>query len=219
MHQNIAGVEEGAEEPARESARERLGFSQVRLAEAADVPASLVGTLERMEFQFVGPTALQQAGKLALFLEMDPDVLVPPELIGKELRTTFTKIADMETGKLLDAALSQEDRYITCDPIEMVAKKEIAEVLEETLDVSLSARRAKVVRLHCGLGGYEKHSFTEIGKILGISGRRVGQIFDRAIRVLQHPRNSRKVEEAAFGDSFEVFEYPYDELDDPLDER
>jgi hypothetical protein len=56
----------------------------------------------------------------------------------------------------------------------------------------LGERRRRVLELHYGLNGQDRHTLEEIGQRLGITRERVRQIELKAIRALRTPRNWRR---------------------------
>jgi RNA polymerase sigma factor (sigma-70 family) len=72
-------------------------------------------------------------------------------------------------------------------PEEELLKKEIAAVLNDTLD-GLSPRHAKVLRLRFGFDGGCDLTLEEVGYALHVGRERARQIEAKAIRLLKHPR-------------------------------
>jgi transcriptional regulator with XRE-family HTH domain len=61
----------------------------------------------------------------------------------------------------------------------------------ETLESALTGREAEVIRLKF----YEEKSQTEIASIFGVTHSRIGQIEQKAIRKLRHPKYSKLLED------------------------
>ncbi len=71
-------------------------------------------------------------------------------------------------------------------------------MLEEQIDnvlQDLTYRERETLKLRFGLGDGHTYTLHEIGRIFDISRERVRQIEKRAIRKLQHPKRSRKLED------------------------
>jgi len=73
------------------------------------------------------------------------------------------------------------------DPLERLLDKEDCEIIEMALQ-SLDKREQYIVNFYFGFeGNQEKITHKEIGKNLGISGGRVQQLLEKALRQFRHP--------------------------------
>jgi DNA-binding CsgD family transcriptional regulator len=70
-------------------------------------------------------------------------------------------------------------------PDEIAALHELRAAIDRTLG-TLSPREAMIVRRYYGFVG-DGCTYVELGQQLGISGRRINQIIDKALRKLRHP--------------------------------
>jgi RNA polymerase primary sigma factor len=78
-------------------------------------------------------------------------------------------------------------------PISAVHQSMLKEQLQKVLD-TLSYREREVIKLRFGIGDGYTHTLEEIGERFNITRERIRQIETVAIRKLQHPLRSRKLE-------------------------
>lgn len=71
-------------------------------------------------------------------------------------------------------------------PDEVAAHCDTRDAILRTLE-TLTYREREVVKLRFGLGHDYPYTLAEIGQIFNVGPERVRQIFNRAIRKLQHP--------------------------------
>ena len=112
-------------------------------------------------------------------------------------------LAALNTAEVrLDAPLDPEgdrsliERFIVDDQSsaeEQAMDRFLSDEIENALG-SLPARDAKVLRLYFGLDGGREHTLEEIGGMLGVTRERVRQVEAKAIRKMQHPVRSKKLE-------------------------
>lgn len=77
--------------------------------------------------------------------------------------------------------------------------KEVEATLEAGLG-QLKSRERQVVELRYGLEDGREHTLDEVGKVIGVSRGRVGQIEARALRMLRHPSVSRRIIKSGLDD-------------------
>ena len=77
-------------------------------------------------------------------------------------------------------------------PAECVIRREGQQVMITVLG-SLDRRLRKVAALRCGFCDGRQRTFEEIGREIGVSDARAGQLMASAKRVLRHPTRSRKL--------------------------
>ena len=78
-----------------------------------------------------------------------------------------------------------EDKHVSM-PSEEAEQADIAELLAKVLE-TVPLRYRRVLEMRFGLGGYNRHTLEEAGKILGVTRERVRQIEMKALQVLRHP--------------------------------
>lgn len=81
------------------------------------------------------------------------------------------------------------------EPKERLIYREGQETMITVLS-SLDRRRRKVVPLRCGFSDGREMSFKEIGRAIGVSRTRAGQLMASAKRILRRPIRARKLRDA-----------------------
>ena len=108
------------------------------------------------------------------------DVVSTDLLLNEEGKTSL--------GELLEdlQAENPEDRFFSAA---------LSEALQEAL-AALSERERTVLQMLFGM--YDDHNYTleEAGRALNLSPERIRQIESKALRILRHPKHSRKLRDA-----------------------
>jgi RNA polymerase sigma factor (sigma-70 family) len=104
--------------------------------------------------------------------------------------------------------IKEKDLLKIANPIKnhelLIMEKEVNQVLEKIIK-DLGPRGEKIVNMMNGLAGSVEHTQKEIGQILGISGGRVGQIYQKCLRKLSHPNNLEKLKNTGMRDIYGMF--------------
>ncbi len=145
--------------------------------------------------------------KISHQLKRDPTL----EQLAEATGMSFDKIrAILNVNKQpisLDSPMGDEENDECClgdflgdDGLAQNQRHVITRMLKEQVDVvlqNLTYRERETLRLRFGLGDGHTYTLHEIGRIFDISRERVRQIEKKAIRKLQHPKHSRKLEDFA----------------------
>lgn len=170
------------------AARTKLGLSQAAVARAAGISVSVVNSLECLQFDRVPERHIL---KLAIFLEVPPDELVPPELRRKALKSRHEVVQDIPTIALLEAGMHPVMLAAPADA--PVHEAEMVDAINTALGM-LNHNERKVVRLIWGLGpDRRQHTYGEAAQLIGLGRARVHTIHQNAMRKLQHPSRRRVV--------------------------
>lgn len=122
--------------------------------------------------------------------ELFPEVLKDKGFLGMNKHVTYYQ--EIDTSSLLYnsiKALSSPE-----DDMEKEEKKEKKKEALNNMINTLPDRKRKIIIMRFGLDGEGERTLATIGKELGINTERVRQICACAIRNLQHPVRSRKLE-------------------------
>ncbi len=114
---------------------------------------------------------------------------LPEDLFPEVLRTAESFEAEITTEVSDLALLSEYAQHASLsleDPDSPFLRREERGLIDKTLE-TLHDREAKILRLRFE----EDLTLTEIGRLLGVSGGRVGQLEAKALRKLRHPSRSR----------------------------
>ena len=79
------------------------------------------------------------------------------------------------------------------NPISMAAQEMLKDKIERVLS-TLTYREREIIKLRYGLGDGYTYTLEEVGRIFDVTRERVRQIEAKAVRKLQHPVRSRKLE-------------------------
>ena len=98
--------------------------------------------------------------------------------VGESEESTFGEFIEDETAE---------------SPVNVATKEMLKDKIEGVLE-TLTYREREIIKLRYGLGDGYTYTLEEVGKIFNVTRERVRQIEAKAIRKLQHPVRSRKLE-------------------------
>lgn len=173
------------------AAREKLGMTQIELGDACGVSQSHVSAVECLRFCDVSEASIE---KLAAFLCVDAEELVPPELRKQALPNRHTLVRDMAPTALLGLSATHvlENKDAPMEALEMQA------AIRGALDV-LTFREREIIKLRYGLRDGCEYTVGEVGRIFGMTHKRVRQAERRALYKLMAPANAAPLRSAVFG--------------------
>jgi len=121
------------------------------------------------------------------------DAFTGKQLQGFHKTSYQMRVVEQDLKKLLNPSQNQEQKMI---------EQDVKMKLVESFSERLNPREEQVIRLKYGFDNNYEHTDREIGKILGVSGGRAGQIRARAERKLKHPSVASKIINAGFGEIY-----------------
>jgi RNA polymerase sigma factor (sigma-70 family) len=159
-------------------ARKALGYESASdLSRIAGVHISTVCSLECLKISPVSKRTgmwTSAALKIAVALNAPPDHLWPEVTLA--VKKPFSEIElDEDAVMSLQEAMNPEARLVLNDDL-AAAVKAIG---------TLSDRYARILKLRFGLEDGEEHSFDDIAAVLGVTGTRVQQLNQKAIKKLR----------------------------------
>lgn len=173
--------------------RQQFKLNQTNAAKLAGVGLPTWLDLESMRFNKV---SVKSIDKIAMALNVHPNVVAPPEIRGKHLQWAETAFTDIDSRYLLNhignsQLLSHEvDVRSVGDAVDAEDMKDkISEIL-----MTLTYREREVIKLLFGIKGTYQHTLKDVAGIFKVSTDRVRQVRDKAIRKLQHPVRAGKIE-------------------------
>jgi len=110
---------------------------------------------------------------LCTILELDPDIVAPPEIRGETIQSKATSVTDVPVETLQIAGRSFNDRMITESPLESLVVRDQV----DRLMVNLKPVEREVLIRHT----VKSETFRQIGDSMGVSASRVQQIETNAI--------------------------------------
>lgn len=131
--------------------REKLWLTQAALAELASVPLSFVLKLERLDFSPCFEFE-QKLIRIAGVLELKPEKIVPPEILGEKFTSRFVSIKDCDIRA-----------FAAPDAVPAVIATELKDTVNNAL-ATLDHFSKKVVEMRYGLNGNCTLTLEEIGR-------------------------------------------------------
>ena len=133
----------------------------------------------------------EELEQVAIMLNMTPVHVQEMMMISKDVFSLDSKVGGDESdsnslGEMLEdtTSVSPEERVIQND-----MKNQIDNVLS-----TLTAKEAEILRYRFGLNGKKAMSLKEVGEVFNLTKERIRQIEKKAIKRLQHPTRSVKLE-------------------------
>jgi RNA polymerase sigma factor (sigma-70 family) len=168
-----------------------LGMNQRLLALAAGVSPQAYAKLEQLRASAVkdGDWSATARG-LATFYEVEPEELFPESL--QEIREDrVVRRVDLDEVRSLPAPDVLPGLPAGSYDVEGAA----AELRKRVLEVvgSLTEREQTILKARFGLGALPAQTLSQVGKTIGRSAGRVGQIEARALRKLRHPSRATQL--------------------------
>ena len=157
------------------------------------IPVHMIETMSKL--RTIGKNLLQQFGR-------EPTI----EEIAKEAEMTVAETRRvMKISKhtiSLDRPIGEsEDSYfgdfIEDESVESPVQSATQEMLKDRIDhvlKTLTYREREIIKLRYGIGDGYTYTLEEVGRIFKVTRERVRQVEAKAIRKLQHPVRSRKLE-------------------------
>lgn len=173
------------------AAREKLGMTQVELGKACGVSQAHVSAIECLRFCDASEASIE---KLAAFLCVDAEELVPPELRKQALPNRRTLVRDMAPAALLGLRAT----HILENKDAPMEAEEMRAAVVGALDC-LTFREREIIKLRYGLDDGDEYTFEEIGRIFRVTGRHAHEVVQRALRKLMAPVNAEQIKSAVFG--------------------
>src|SRR3989304_644604 len=179
-------------------AREKLGFTQKAIAAALEIYPGRYSTIENMHSY---PDEDLQQRIMDFYkdhgINLDSEKIFPKELKKAKFNKKYVVTQEIPPERLLP--LSNLDKKLLM-PVEIEDSKIREEDLRKTIKGvlnSLTDRQSNIIKMSFGLPPYEKkYSDEEIGGMYNLTGSRIQQIRQKAIRRLRH--SSRRDELRSF---------------------
>jgi len=157
------------------------------------IPVHMIETMSRL--RTAGKTLLQKLGREATAEEIAEEAKMSIEETRRVLKISKHPISlDRPIGESEDSYFGD---FIEDDDIDSPVASAAQEMLKERIDIvlkTLSYREREIVKLRFGIGDGYTYTLEEVGRIFKVTRERVRQVEAKAIRKLQHPVRSRKLE-------------------------
>ncbi|MBL8823534.1 MAG: RNA polymerase sigma factor RpoD [Planctomycetia bacterium] len=157
------------------------------------IPVHMIETMSKL--RNVSKKLLQEKGREPTYEEMAKAAGITVEEARRVLKISKHPISlDRPVGESEDSYFGD---FIEDDTVESPASTANQEMLKEKIEhvlKTLTFREREIIKLRYGLGDGYTYTLEEVGRIFKVTRERVRQIEAKAVRKLQHPVRSRKLE-------------------------
>ena len=157
------------------------------------IPVHMIETMSRL--RTAGKTLLQKLGREPTVEEIAEETKMSVEETRRVLKISKHPISlDRPIGESEDSYFGD---FIEDDNVDSPVASAAQEMLKERIDIvlkTLSYREREIIKLRFGIGDGYTYTLEEVGRIFKVTRERVRQVEAKAIRKLQHPVRSRKLE-------------------------
>jgi len=157
------------------------------------IPVHMIETMSRL--RNIAKQLLQDLGREATIDEIATKADMPVSEARRVLKISRHPISlDKPVGESEDSYFGDfiEDEG-TDSPVNTAGSEMLKDRIEEVLK-TLTYREREIIKLRYGIGDGYTYTLEEVGKIFKVTRERVRQVEAKAIRKLQHPVRSRKLE-------------------------
>jgi RNA polymerase primary sigma factor len=173
--------------------RQAITRSIADQARTIRIPVHMIETMSRL--RNVQRQLLQAFGREPSIEEIADEAAIPVEEAKRVLKISRPPISlDRPIGDSEDSYFGDfiEDESAE-SPVSAAAHEMLKEKIEQVLD-TLTYREREIMKLRYGIGGGYTYTLEEVGKRFKVTRERVRQIEAKALRKLQHPIRSRRLE-------------------------
>lgn len=173
--------------------RQAITRSIADQARTIRIPVHMIETMSKI--RNVSKKLLQEKGREPGIEEIAKEVMIPVSEARRVLKISRHQISlDRTVGESADSAFGdfiEDDKAES--PVSAAAQEMLKEKIESVLD-TLTYREREIIKLRYGIGDGYTYTLEEVGKKFMVTRERVRQIEAKAVRKLQHPVRSRKLE-------------------------
>jgi len=173
--------------------RQAITRSIADQARTIRIPVHMIETMSKL--RNVQRHLLQLYGREPSIEEIAEEAGIPAEEAKRVLKISRPPISlDRPIGESEDSYFGDfiEDEAAQ-SPVSAAAHEMLKEKIEQVLN-TLTFREREIMKLRYGIGGGYTYTLEEVGKRFKVTRERVRQIEAKALRKLQHPIRSRKLE-------------------------
>ena len=157
------------------------------------IPVHMIETMSRL--RNIAKQLLQEFGREATIEEIAKKADMPVSEARRVMKISRHPISlDRPVGESEDSYFGDfiEDGEAE-SPVQTAGSEMLKDRIEEVLK-TLTYREREIIKLRYGIGDGYTYTLEEVGKIFKVTRERVRQVEAKAIRKLQHPVRSRKLE-------------------------
>ena len=157
------------------------------------IPVHMIETMSRL--RLASKNLLQKLGREPSVEEIAAEAEMSLEEARRVLKISKHPISlDRPIGESEDSYFGD---FLEDGDVDSPVASAAQEMLKERIDVvlkTLSYREREIIKLRYGIGDGYTYTLEEVGRIFKVTRERVRQVEAKAIRKLQHPVRSRKLE-------------------------
>ena len=157
------------------------------------IPVHMIETMSRL--RTAGKSLLQKLGREPKIEEIAAEADMSIEETRRVLKISKHPISlDRPIGESEDSYFGD---FIEDDGVDSPVSSAAQGMLKERIDLilkTLSYREREIIKLRYGIGDGYTYTLEEVGRIFKVTRERVRQVEAKAIRKMQHPVRSRKLE-------------------------
>ena len=157
------------------------------------IPVHMIETMSRL--RTAGKSLLQKLGREPKIEEIAAEADMSIEETRRVLKISKHPISlDRPIGESEDSYFGD---FIEDDNVDSPVSSAAQGMLKERIDLilkTLSYREREIIKLRYGIGDGYTYTLEEVGRIFKVTRERVRQVEAKAIRKMQHPVRSRKLE-------------------------
>ncbi|MBT4730919.1 sigma-70 family RNA polymerase sigma factor [Candidatus Woesearchaeota archaeon] len=173
--------------------RQAITRSIADQARTIRIPVHMIEAMGKI--RNISKKLLQESGREPSIEEMASEIKISVSEARRVLKISKHQISlDQTVGENADSAFGdfiEDDRVES--PASAVAQEMLKEKIESVLE-TLTYREREIIKLRYGVGGSYTYTLEEVGKRFMVTRERVRQIEVAAMKKLQHPTRSRKLE-------------------------
>jgi RNA polymerase primary sigma factor len=157
------------------------------------IPVHMIETMSRL--RTANKVLVQKLGREPTIEELAEEAEMSVEETGRVVKISKHPISlDRPIGESEDSYFGD---FIEDDAIDSPVASATQGMLKERIDMilkTLSYREREIIKLRYGIGDGYTYTLEEVGRIFKVTRERVRQVEAKAIRKLQHPVRSRRLE-------------------------
>ncbi len=173
--------------------RQAITRSIADQARTIRIPVHMIETMSKI--RNMSKKLLQEEGREPNIEEIATEVRISVSEARRVLKISRHQISlDRTVGESADSAFGdfiEDDKAES--PVSAAAQEMLKEKIESVLD-TLTYREREIIKLRYGIGDGYTYTLEEVGRKFMVTRERVRQIEAKAVRKLQHPVRSRKLE-------------------------
>jgi RNA polymerase primary sigma factor len=157
------------------------------------IPVHMIETMSRL--RTANKVLLQKLGREPTIEELADEAEMSIDETNRVVKISKHPISlDRPIGESEDSYFGD---FIEDDAVDSPVASATQEMLKERIDMilkTLSYREREIIKLRYGIGDGYTYTLEEVGRIFKVTRERVRQVEAKAIRKLQHPVRSRRLE-------------------------